>query len=582
MLLRGNLNKKLTWGTQTMFTARHICLLLVGLVSAIEPVIAQFPRTNIYSRPELPPADVLRRLDLHLAWSTVVPMDGKHDRILYVLIDGKDLLVLTNSGQVARVNAESGQVLWKSRPGRAYTAVPYLTANHRSVYVILNATLYSLDRERGLVKWEYSLPGGLSTAPVVDGEQIYAPRSDTRLTAFTLPFVMLMKDGTPGQSLIYSNLDSTAGRAERPQPKWNVITNLDLAYQPVQSTDSLFVVTPDGKGRAFRKFPTNSDPESFRYEINGKISVPPSGYGSMAYFGSDDSNLYALDIDNGRLSWRYTAGSPISRRPVALESDVYVTSEREGLARLNRSTGDPMWRIPIGGGLYGANPTADRFLAASDRFVYALDGVGRLIVIDRRRGVTRGWMEKTDLRVPIVNQVSDRIYLAANDGTIVCMHDRELLKPLRHRKKLEDAASAILKLLDTSVVEKAGAPGTLDSVLAGLRTRYGVSFIYGSELLREAGLSDIATKEVSIRAVENKPLRTVYQSLLKQVNAGYLVEDNTLLIVPLDKADMKGPMDGKGPKDDKKDDTKPKDDKEPKDDKKDDKEAKDDKKPKDD
>jgi hypothetical protein len=114
-----------------------------------------------------------------------------------------------------------------------------------------------------------------------------------------------------------------------------------------------------------------------------------------------------------------------------------------------------MWRIPIGGGLYGANPTADRFLAASDRFVYALDGVGRLIVIDRRRGVTRGWMEKTDLRVPIVNQVSDRIHLAANDGTIVCMHDRELLKPLRHRKKLEDAASAILKLLDTSVVEKA-------------------------------------------------------------------------------------------------------------------------------
>src|SRR4051812_16711907 len=112
-----------------MFTARRLTIVLVLLAGAGVPAVAQTPRSRIYSHPAIPAADTLRRLDLNFAWSTAVPMVGRSDGFAFVLVDGKDLLCLSRSGQVARVDAERGTVLWKSRPGRAYTAVPYLSAN---------------------------------------------------------------------------------------------------------------------------------------------------------------------------------------------------------------------------------------------------------------------------------------------------------------------------------------------------------------------------------------------------------------------------------------------------------------------
>jgi eukaryotic-like serine/threonine-protein kinase len=556
-----------------MFTARELMIALMLVAGAAGPAWGQYSPVRIYSNPTLPAADTLRKLDLRLAWSNAVPMDGKHDRITFILIDRYDLFVLSHSGQVIRINAETGRVEWKSRPGRAYTAVPYLAVNQRSVYVILNATMYSLDRERGVTKWEYSLPGGLATAPVVDAEQIYVPRSDSTLSAFTLPFVTLTKEGSPVKSLIYSKLDADAGAASRPRPRWSILTHMDFAFQPITSPESVFIVGPSGRGRAFHKFPpAGASAESFRFETEGRISVPPSGYGNMGLIGCDDANLYAMNIDTGKLMWRYTAGTAIRHRPAAIEADVYVTSEREGMARVNRATGEPMWRVPVGGTLYGANPDADRFLAASNRFVYALTRTGDLLVLDRRRGVTLARMDKTAFRVPIVNQITDRLYLAANDGTIVCLHDRELPEPIRHRKKLEDAALALTKMLDATVDERPGPPAPLEDVLTRMRARYGVNYLYATELLKAAKLENIGTKEVSPREFEGKPLKEVYRSLLKQVDADYRIEDNTLMIVPLDKAPKK---DDKEPKDDMEDKAPKKDDKAPKkDDKKDDKDDK--------
>ena len=50
------------------------------------------------------------------------------------------------------------------------------------------------------------------------------------------------------------------------------------------------------------------------YQFNsGKVAAPPGHFADTAYIGSQDSNLYALNIGTGRLSWRYTAGSPIAR-----------------------------------------------------------------------------------------------------------------------------------------------------------------------------------------------------------------------------------------------------------------------------
>jgi hypothetical protein len=95
--------------------------------------------------------------------------------------------------------------------------------------------------------------------------------------------------------------------------------------------------------------------------------------------------------------------------------------------RIKRSTGELVWR----------NARADRFLAANPKFVYALDPQGRLMVIDQARGKELTTLDTRDFVIPIRNDRTDRLYLTANNGLIVCLHDRDYRKPMEMRKAEE-------------------------------------------------------------------------------------------------------------------------------------------------
>src|SRR5262249_20778558 len=144
-----------------------------------------------------------------------------------------------------------------------------------------------------------------------------------------------------------------------PQPSffWSEQTGIRLEYSPLQTTDVLLCVSPTGDAVAYTKVPRTAGTgtsqgmggtQLYRFQTELAIPVPPGQFGDIAYIGGRDANLYALNMNTGRLVWRYTAGTSISRRPVALEDDIYVTSEKEGLSRVDRATGEGVWRVPVG------------------------------------------------------------------------------------------------------------------------------------------------------------------------------------------------------------------------------------------
>jgi hypothetical protein len=252
----------------------------------------------------------------------------------------------------------------------------------------------------------------------------------------------------------------------------------------------------------------------------------------MAYIGSDDAAVYAINISSGKLRWRHTAGTSIKRTPVALDNDLYITSDREGLARLDRASGEAQWKIPMGATALDANPDADRFLAANDRLVYATDGSGRLVILDRKRGVKLSMLDTTAFRVPVVNDNTDRLYLAANDGLIVCLHDKDQKEPIRHRKSVEDLYSPVMKRLAQLVVIPGGKESKLRDALAELRKVYNVNFVIVQKAFKEAELPDPEEIVVKIPRTENKPLQEHLERLLAQAKATYQVVEQSILIVP--------------------------------------------------
>lgn len=422
---------------------------------------------RLHTHPSVPGEDALQRLNLKLAWRTYISMDGRRDTIYSVQHASDLLLVQTRSGLVCAVEAETGRARWQTRVGRPYHVSVRLGFNLRAIYVVNDQTLYVLDRETGALIWDFDMPSAVTTAPVADNEQVFLSLRGGTVSAYALPRAnpdAIAKSGESSRKDSEKASDakgngagltgsigglasatgkgtntlanvgplSTARQASRsalsnlePRLDWSDASGLRLEVAPLQTSDSLFLVGVGGRIAAL----TKGLKQGVRYErilADGLIVVPPGQHESKAeaYIASQDSNLYAVKIPNGSVKWRFTTGTPIIRKPAVTDEDVYITTDRGGMRRLNLDNGQAIWQ----------NQTADRFLAVNPKIVYATDRAGRMLLLDRAHGTQVGVYDARDFVVPIANDLTDRVYLAAHDGLLICLHDREHAKPHQSKK----------------------------------------------------------------------------------------------------------------------------------------------------
>ena len=491
----------------------------LALLGAAGQAHAQIPRSRIYSRPATPSSEVLRRLNLKLAWRQSVPMDGPKDRFLAVRMDHRDLFVITRSGLVARLDQATGRILWKTRVGKAYAIAPFLAFNSHSVYAAVTDDLYGLDRETGNVLWETVLPSGLASAMVADEDQVYVPRADGRLSAYLVP-----------GGKLYRDIESARGSTGKPRPKesWSQISTLELAFAPILTEESILAVGPSGRARGYAAYPGPGSGSGavYRFDTDGKVGVRPGQFDDRAYVGSENGNLYALSCYDGKLAWRYVSGSQIVRTPAAFYEDVYATSRIEGMARLDAETGRSLWAVPVGRRNSITNPAADLFLAASRQYVYARDRAGRVLVLDRKRGVTLSMVDWSAFRFPVPNTATDRLFLAANDGTILCLHDKDQRRPILHRKRINERR-VIRRLREPTTERGKRDEKPLRDRLGPFGERYNLRFRFADNVPAKS-----RETPVKLPPVENKRVWDLLASLLKPAGLGFRADDDEVVIVP--------------------------------------------------
>jgi outer membrane protein assembly factor BamB len=532
----------------------------IGMVLVLGTVVLAQERTQLYTRPVPPPRAALDRLNLTQAWQSYVPVAGKQDGIAAIQVGKTDVFVQTRSGLIAVLDAETGKSKWRARVGLPYSPVMPLTYNSRSVYVIHGTDLYALDRETGVLQWRFRLPGGATSPPQADEEQIYFATADTRLYAYFLPRPEVAgtkapsSESGPKASDFYqenrlstgaisafttSVRDASRRVVTGPQPTlvWSELTTYRLSHPPIATNEYVLVASPSGKVLAYSKYSRGNltTTENFEYTMAGGAISPPARFGEEAYVGSAKGAVYAFDIPGGRVLWRHLTGDPIEHPIVALDQDVYVASRSLGLARLNRKTGEPLWRIPSRGRILESNPQAVQFLAANDKFVYALDHAGRLLVLSRRLGNTLSQYDTRGFVFPIANQVTDRLYLAAHNGLILCLRDRAYDTPLRHRVAEEEISNPLKRALAKHVTTRAGAPLPLREVILQLQHNYKLKIFISDRAFKEANREPIQGQLVAFPAVDDRPLAELLHRIFAQVDADFQVVDDTLLIFPVKK-----------------------------------------------
>lgn len=104
------------------------------------------------------------------------------------LLAGRSIIVSSATGTLARLDLETGKVLWSVAPDGARPALPRIpepAADAKRVYFASSEPrLFAVDAANGRVLWKKDLPARITTSVALHGNTVYAGAFDGHLYAF--------------------------------------------------------------------------------------------------------------------------------------------------------------------------------------------------------------------------------------------------------------------------------------------------------------------------------------------------------------------------------------------------------------
>ncbi|HJZ53822.1 MAG TPA: PQQ-binding-like beta-propeller repeat protein [Gemmataceae bacterium] len=214
-------------------------------------------------------------------------------------------------------------------------------------------------------------------------------------------------------------------RGVEPPLRWEYGLTSPVLYPPLLTPFRVWVATDDRSVIALSKVDKTIE---VIQKVPDGVSAPVAQGGVNAYVPIGDGTLVALEgttgnrVGGANMLWRAQVGGIMNRTPLITEDAVFAAGDNSGVARIDRKTGEVIWK---------SDTAIDRVVAVNQEFAYLRDRQGRLHIFDvrrptdpgNRRSVPLTGMDLSEFNIPITNTVSDRIYLAADNGLIVCLRD---------------------------------------------------------------------------------------------------------------------------------------------------------------
>lgn len=153
----------------------------------------------------------------------------------------------------------------------------------------------------------------------------------------------------------------------------------------------------------------------WKFKTEGKIFSSAIIINGIALVGSEDKNLYAININTGKQKWKFTTGGAVHSSPAVYGNSVFIGSYDGYYYSINLTTGKQNWKFKTGGekhigdtSYWGMKPSGiymddlwDCFLSSpiiyktSDTLtMYFGSSDGNLYAVDATNGLLR-WTFKT-------------------------------------------------------------------------------------------------------------------------------------------------------------------------------------------
>ena len=240
-------------------------------------------------------------------------------------------------------------VQWKFHTGGLIISSPVIA--NGSVYVgSTDGYLYAVDVDSGRLKWKFETKARVVSSPAVAGGLVYFSSYDGWFYAVNAA------DG---------------------KPKWKFNNGAERRYAAKHIHGAL----PAGE----------TMPDPFDCYLSS-----PAVWNGAVYFGSGDSNIYALNAGTGELKWKFHTGDVVHASPAISGGTLFVGSWDSYFYAIDATSGKELWRFKTGEdpdihnqvGIQSSAAVADGvvYFGCRDSNLYALDamtGKKEVVVLDQ-------------------------------------------------------------------------------------------------------------------------------------------------------------------------------------------------------
>lgn len=232
--------------------------------------------------------------------------------------------------------------------------------------------LYELDAATGALRWKFKTDGRITSSPAVSAGLVYFGSFDSNFYA----------------------VDAASG-----QLKWKFRSSGErrFAASHLHGAEPAAEIMPD----------------PFDFYLSS-----PSISNGIVFFGSGDSNVYALDTATGSLKWKFKTGDVVHASPAISNGTLFVGSWDSYFYALDAATGKEKWRFKTGEDAKIHNQVGIQSSAAvADGVVYFGCRDSKLYAVDAASGKQLWSFDNKGSWVIASPAVKDgKVYFATSDS----------------------------------------------------------------------------------------------------------------------------------------------------------------------
>jgi outer membrane protein assembly factor BamB len=344
--------------------------------------------------------------------------------ILKITVAASLFMSLNIANTFAQSTEDSNdQIEWKFETAGPVYASPLISDG--TIYIgSLDSTFYALDAKTGQEKWRYRSGNTIQSSAVVHNKLVYFESGNSL-------FALTMRGKLKWRQELYS------GDINNQLDPWDFHHSSPFIHEGI-----VYIGTEQG---ILCGFEAKSGERVLRCQTLSEqcIRTTPVVSGNLIFYGDWDGVLYANDINNGSLAWKYDTKqdgtypwtNAILTSPVVEGENVYFAGKSNRLYSLDARTGRKNWHYssPTDQWLIGGPLVEDGvvYLGSSDQGLFHAidDSTGSLL-----------WSTGLDCRIwGRASVKEDRIYIGSNSFYVIDKASGEIRKqyefPQVHEEK---------------------------------------------------------------------------------------------------------------------------------------------------